>query len=300
MDKRAEVQKLRHSVVAKIIIGILVIAGAVFLVEGRGKILVDKTALNSDTKNVIIALTDATVTVVFYIILFKKIENRQIAELSAATFIRNAIPGFLIGLMLQSLFVLIIALTANYSIVKVNPVSSLVPAFTTSVTAGFVAMIILIGVVFRLIEQRAGTAIALLIFLVLFPILHLNAKGSSFLFVLAVAVQNGLMLPASYIARRSLWFPIFIHFGWDFAEPGIFGGINPSNSITSGLFSGKISGSTILTGGQTGPQSSIQAVIICFLTGMLFLWLAKRRGNFLKTDSSIYTNRTIDKNRSSL
>ncbi len=48
-----------------------------------------------------------------------------------------------------------------------------------------------------------------------------------------------------------------------------------------------ISGSPFLTGGQSGPQNSIQGLIICLLTGFTFLWLAKKKNNFI----SPYWNR---------
>jgi hypothetical protein len=111
-------------------------------------------------------------------------------------------------------------------------------------------------------------------------------------------MQAGFMLPAAYVFSRSLWLPIFLHFSWDFAEPGIFGGINPSTSITQSLFTSKITGSSLLTGGQTGPQDSLQSLILCLLTGVLFLLLAKRKNNFIKPNWQITaTNKKIGKMR---
>jgi len=76
--------------------------------------------------------------------------------------------------------------------------------------------------------------------------------------------------------------PIFLHFAWDFAEPGIFGGINPSISIDKSLFTSKISGASILTGGQMGPQNSIQSLLFCLIAAIIFLWLAKQKNHFIK------------------
>jgi len=95
-------------------------------------------------------------------------------------------------------------------------------------------------------------------------------------------MQAGFMLPAAYVFSRSLWLPIFLHFSWDFAEPGIFGGINPSTSLTEGLYTSKITGNSLLTGGETGPQDSLQSLIFCLLTGIIFLLLAKQKNNFIK------------------
>jgi membrane protease YdiL (CAAX protease family) len=97
----------------------------------------------------------------------------------------------------------------------------------------------------------------------------------------ATAMQAGLLIPAAYVFSRNLWLPIFLHLGWDFAEPGIFGGINPSSSLTQGLFTSKIAGNSLFTGGETGPQDSLTSLLICLLLGVIFLSLAKRKNNWI-------------------
>lgn len=182
---------------------------------------------------------------------------------------------------MQSLFILVIYIAGSYSVSQTNPASFLILAFTTAFTAGFVAEILILGVLFRLTEKRLGTAITLVIMTLLFAILHVGVKGATFLSVCSTAIQAGFMLSAAYVFNRSLWLPIFLHFSWDFAEPGIYGAINPGNSITQSLFTSKINGSALLTGGLTGPQNSIQAFLFCSITGCLFLWLAKRKNNLI-------------------
>jgi membrane protease YdiL (CAAX protease family) len=81
--------------------------------------------------------------------------------------------------------------------------------------------------------------------------------------VISTVVEAGLLLSAGYIFSRSLWLPIFLHFAWDFAEPGVFGAINPGITIDQSLLTSKIDGPLILTGGQLGPQNSIQAFLLC-------------------------------------
>ncbi len=43
----------------------------------------------------------------------------------------------------------------------------MIPSFTMALTAGFVAEIIIIGIVFRLIEKQFGTAVAIIIMILL-------------------------------------------------------------------------------------------------------------------------------------
>jgi membrane protease YdiL (CAAX protease family) len=281
------------------IVGIGVIVSLVAFIEWLRSSILDKTNLSNDVKALIVSIAEAFITTTAYIFLFRAYDKRRIHELSAATFINNAVIGFLTGILLQSLFILIIYLAGTFLVVNVNPISVLISPFAFALTAGFVAEIIMIGIVFRLLEQQTGTLVALLVFITLFAILHINAKGATVISVGATAMQAGFLLPAAYVFSRSLWLPVFLHFGWDFAEPGIFGGINPSSSLTQGLFTSKIAGNSLLTGAETGPQDSLTSLLLCLITGIIFLFLAKRKNNLIKPKwLTNATNNRIDASES--
>lgn len=263
------------------IAGIAVIVLLVAFIEWLRSSIFDKTNLPDDLKALIIAVAEAFIATMGYIFLFRAYDRRRIYELSAATFIENAFKGFSTGIILQALFILIIYLAGTFLVLNVNPVSTMASPFAFALTAGFVAEIIIIGIVFRLLEEQTGTVTALLIFIILFAALHINVKGATFVSVGATAMQAGFMLPAAYVFSRNLWLPVFIHFGWDFAEPGIFGGINPSTSIAQGLLTSKIDGNSLLTGGESGPQGSLPSLMLCLLLGIIFLLLAKRKNNVI-------------------
>jgi uncharacterized protein len=282
MDKQTTLQKVFQFFLTKMVVGIAIIVAFVALVELLRSFLLDKTNLGNDTKALITAITEAVIAVAAYIVLFKVYDKRQIHELSRANLIKNAITGFLTGILLQTLSILVIYIADTYSVVHINPISTLISPLAFALTAGFVAEIIMIGIVFRLLEKQTGTVIALFIFVLLFAVLHVNTKGATFVSVGATAMQAGFMLPAAYVFSRSLWLPIFLHFGWDFAEPGIFGGINPSSSLTQGLFTSKIAGNSLLTGGETGPQDSLTSLLLCLLLGIIFLVLARQKNNLIR------------------
>jgi hypothetical protein len=264
------------------IIASSVIVLLVALVEWLHSSILDKTSLSNDVKALIVAVAEAIVATTGYIFVFRSYDKRRIHELSAVLFVNNASIGLLAGVLLQSLFILIIYVGGTFSVLHLNPVSVLVSPFAFALTAGFVAEIIMIGIVFRLLEQEMGTALSLIAFVMLFAILHVNVKGATIISVGATAMQAGLLLPAAYVFSRNLWLPVFLHFGWDFAEPGIFGGINPSSSLTRGLLTSKIAGNSLLTGGPTGPQDSLSSLVLCFVLGLTFLLLANRKNNLKK------------------
>jgi len=244
--------------------------------------LLSKTKLTNDIKELVLSVANSLIAVSGYVLLFKAYDKRRIEELSASAFSKNAIIGSVTGMILQALFVLVIYEVGTYSIVHVNSTSTLINAFSFALTAGFVAETLIIGVLFRLLEEQSGTVIALIALTVLFAMLHVKVEGATFVSICSTAIQAGFMLPAAYVFSRSLWLPIFFHFGWDFTEPGVFGGINPSTSNTSGLFTSKMEGSQFITGGRSGPQDSLQALILCLLTGLVFLILAKKRNNLIR------------------
>ena len=296
--KQTPLQKALHFFLTKMIIGIGVIVLLVAVIEWLGSSILDKTNLPDDKKALTVAVAEAFIAATGYIFLFRIYDKRPIHELSASAFFNNATVGFLTGVALQSLFILVIYLTGTFLIVNINPVSTLISPFAFALTAGFVAEIIMIGIVFRLLEQQTGTVIALFIFIILFAILHINVKGATLISISATAMQAGLLLPAAYVYSRTLWLPIFLHFGWDFAEPGIFGGINPSASLTQGLLTSKIAGNSLFTGGETGPQDSLSSLLLCLLSGLIFLSLAKQKNNLIKPQwKTTATNKSICNSR---
>lgn len=283
MKNKTASSKILSIFLVKIIIGIAIIGGAVALSEWLGRLILDQTSLTDNTKNIIVAILDALAATLSYIFLFRFYEARKIKELSISSFSKNASIGFLTGFGLQLVFILVIYLFGQYSITHINPVSFLAPSFAAAFTAGFVAEILIVGIFFRFIEEKLGTYIALIILFILFVLMHFNIEGATTISVLSTAIQAGILLPAVYIFSRNLWLPIFLHFAWDFTEPGIFGGINPGISIDKSLFASKISGNSFLTGGQMGPQNSIQSILLCSIAALIFLWFAKRKNHFIKS-----------------
>lgn len=275
-------QKILNYFLTKMIVAIAVILALVAFVEWVRTFFLDRTNFPNGVKDLVAAVTEASIVTAAYIFVFRAYEKRHIHELSRKKFLSDATAGFLSGILLQSLFILIIYLGATFLIVRVNSASSVLSPLAFGLSAGFVAEIMIIGIVFRLLEEQTGTVIALVVFIVLFALLHVNAKNANFVSVGATAMQAGFMLPASYVFRRSLWLPVFLHCGWDFAEPGIFGAINPSTSLSQGLLTSKIAGNSLLTGDANGPQDSVSSLLICFLLGLIFLLLAKRTDNIKK------------------
>ncbi|MFG3258732.1 CPBP family intramembrane glutamic endopeptidase [Streptomyces sp. NPDC048172] len=135
------------------------------------------------------------------------------------------------------------------------------------------------GVLFRIIEERTGTWIAMTLTGVLFGVYHLANPDASLWGAVAIAIEAGGMLTAAYIATRRLWVPIGLHFGWNFAAAGIFSTAVSGNGDNQGLLDSTTSGPALVTGGDFGPEGSPYSVVFCLLATVGFLWYARRHGH---------------------
>lgn len=282
MDKKSSLQKILHFPLTKIIIGALV-CGAVLSVGKlvMGKIL-DLTALDTEVKKLITGIVVALLAIVSYTYLFKFYEKREVKEFSTNGLFKSLTIGIVIGVVLQSLTILVIYLKGGYSIVSINPILFLVPPLTMAFTSAIFEEILMRGIVFRITEEKLGSYFALFISAILFGAMHLGNPNSSLIATIGLAIQAGLLLASAYIYSRNLWFPIAIHFAWNFTQTAIFGANVSGATISKTLITSKIEGAEWFTGGEFGPEGSIQATAFCFIATIILLTLSHKEGKIIK------------------
>lgn len=145
------------------------------------------------------------------------------------------------------------------------------------------------GVVFRMLEDRAGTVVSLVVSSLLFGAIHLVNANATLWGTLAIAMTGGTMLAAAYVMSRSLWLPIGLHFAWNFTHAGIFGAaLSGSESAPDGLFQMEFSGPSVVTGGTFGPEASVLALLVCVGPTVLMLRSAARRGQVRRASQSAH------------
>ena len=281
MDKKSIGQKILYFPLTKIIIG-LIVCGVIVSV---GQLLVGKllnlTELDKDIKNLINGIVVAILALVSYVTLYKFYEKREIKELSKNGLFKSLTIGIILGVLLQSLTILVIYLKGGYSIVSINPILFLVPPFAMAFTSAIFEEIVMRGIVFRITEEKLGSYFALFISAILFGAMHLGNPNSSLTAALGLAIQAGLLLASAYIYSRNLWFPIAIHFAWNFTQSAIFGANVSGNSISKTLITSKIEGAEWFTGGQFGPEGSIPATVFCFIVTIILLILSHKEGKII-------------------
>ncbi|HLZ58227.1 MAG TPA: type II CAAX endopeptidase family protein [Ktedonosporobacter sp.] len=222
-------------------------------------------------------------TVITFLFARVWIERRPLADLglSRRHLVRDLLLGFLLGLLLQSAIIGILALAGWYHV--------------TSIASGSVAIVLILqglgffllvglfeegvfrGIIFRLLERSLGSWIAIIISALFFGLTHLFNPGATLLGALAIALEGGILLGAAYMLTRSLWLAIGIHWAWNFFEGPFFGATISGTNSAKAFITSTISGPQIWTGGNFGPEAGLVALLVGLVAATILLTLAVQR-----------------------
>jgi uncharacterized protein len=229
----------------------------------------------------VLGLATSVVAVLVYGWVVRRTEHRPLTEIPVQGAASAVGRGALVGAVLFAGVIAQLYFNGQYDVSGGGSLAGAAGLVGYMGAAAVTEELLFRGVLFRLIEKRAGTWVAMLLSGLLFGIYHLANPDASLWGAVAVAIEAGGMLTAAYIATRKLWVPIGLHFGWNFAAAGIFSTEVSGNGSTHGLLDGATSGPALLTGGDFGPEGSVYAVGFCVVTAVVFLLVARRRGHLM-------------------
>ncbi len=129
------------------------------------------------------------------------------------------------------------------------------------------------GYLFQTMVEGTGNIIAVVVFASFFGLAHLNNPNVTFFSLVNVALA-GVWLSLAYFKTRTLWFPIALHFSWNFFQNHIFS--FPVSGIQFEKFQLGVltqSGPVWLTGGSFGPEGGALATVMLVVAGA-FIYLS--------------------------
>ena len=207
---------------------------------------------------------------------WKWTEKCKAADLPMDALAEDTSIGFGIGILYFILVTGVIALFGAYKVDGIgNDWAALTRALFSFLVVAVGEEILFRGIVFRMIDERWGTWIALIVSALIFGFVHIDNVNATVWSSVAIAVEAGLMLAAAYKWSGTLWLPIGIHWAWNFFQGPIFG-FAVSGNETQSLLKSVIDGPVWLTGGSFGAEASIPALVLGLAFAILFL-RAKRR-----------------------
>lgn len=247
---------------------------------------------NVDLVKLIVAPLTTIVLVLTYYFFFKYFEKRKVAEVNLSKLPQAILYGFFFGFGLISLVVITLYTMNCYTIIDINRLSMLIKPLMLFIVMGVLEEIIFRGIIYRILENMLGTIFALIISSLLFGFVHFSNPGFNIFSGLTIALELGLLTGIIYSSTRNIWCPIFLHIGWNFSF--VFYGVTVSgaNDFTSFIES-NISGYSIFTGGEFGPENSVITIIYSLIAFAMLFQFGRKKGSFisrLATSSKIKIN----------
>ena len=195
---------------------------------------------------------------------------------------RNLGIGLLVGFVIMALSVGAAALADVYNIVGNGDSTQLVHELVaTAIMPGFMEDLVFRGILFRWLEEFAGSWVALALTSAFFGAAHLMNPNASPVAAFGIAIEAGVLLGGAYMLTRSLWLPMGLHAAWNFTQGEIFD-VPVSGIDEHGLVQAKLAGPPLLSGGGFGLEASVFAMVIATAAGVWLVVLAIRRGQLVR------------------
>lgn len=230
---------------------------------------------------VVLGALAAAAMVGSYAWVVRRTERRAPVEVARAGAVGGVARGLLVGGAMCGVVVLAIACHGALSIDGIRSVPGAIEIVGFMVAAATVEEVIFRGVLFRVLEERAGTWLAMLLTGSAFGVMHLLNPDATLWGAIAISISAGFMLAACFAATRTLWVPIGVHLGWNVATGGLFSVAVSGNGTSNGLLDSALDGPALVTGGAFGPEGSVYTVAVGVAVTAAFLWMAHRRGTLV-------------------
>lgn len=205
--------------------------------------------------------------------------------------IKETAKGFLFGFVIFASVILISWVVGLYSITGLYSDNHSTSEVITFIIENLIAFLIVAvreefifrAGVFHLFEEKGGTISAMMISSFFFGLVHAGNPESTWLGVVGIMFEAGILFGAVYVMTRRIWVVIGLHWSWNFTQGPLFGNVISGSSKTQdGIFMGKMEGSHWLTGGSFGPEAGLIAIAICTTVGV-YLFIKTRKEGFFKS-----------------
>jgi uncharacterized protein len=227
------------------------------------------------------ALVLAAIALAGYSAYVRVIERRTVTELGRRGAALELGAGLLLGALLISITVSILAALGVYQVTGRNEWQVMLPVLAAAIVAGVLEELLIRGALFRILEYWLGSWLALALSAAIFGALHLFNPGATLFAGIAIAIEAGILLAAAYMLTQRLWLCIGMHIAWNFTQGGIYS-VAVSGGGGKGLLQTRMAGSDWVTGGAFGAEASVVALIVCTAAGLILLALAVKKGHVIQ------------------
>ena len=247
---------------------------------------------NQDLLSLLITLFSFAFISLLVFFRVKVIEKRSLSSIgfNKNNWLKKYSLGFLIGLVMMSIIVLIL-LSFGYITVEKNPIqlvgisaiSSILVILFGWIIQGATEEIVTRGWLLNVLSTKYNIGVGLLISSTLFGLMHLTNPNVNYIAVINI-ILVGLFYGLYVIKTNDLWAVCGMHSAWNFAQGNIFGFEVSGLDISVGtLIDLNLVENDFITGGVFGPEASIVATFVLLLSIIILLFI--NNTNLLKINN---------------
>ena len=263
----------------RLVVGLLLVASSL-LVGGAANRVGSLLGADAITLFVVTNVTVVCYALLAYLLFVRRIERRAATELSGKGAPVSLLWGSPSAARYSFLAIATITFQGGYQIAGSGTIAGAGASLMLAASASVVEELAFRGILLRIVEDRFGTWIAVVVSGILFAALNVLSPAATWLSILAMLLGPGLLFSASFVRFRNLWVPIGMHLGWIWSQGGLFGA-PLSGAPSFGLLVGVLQGPVWLTGGAYGPEASVAAVVVALGASALLVYSALRKGTVL-------------------
>ena len=212
----------------------------------------------------------------------KVIEKRSLSSIgfNKNNWLKKYSLGFLIGLVMMSIIVLILLLFGYITVEKnpiqpvgVSAISSVLVILFGWIIQGATEEIVTRGWLLNVLSSKYNIGVGLLISSTLFGLMHLTNPNVNYIAVINI-ILVGLFYGLYVIKTNDLWSVCGMHSAWNFAQGNIFGFEVSGLDISVGtLIDLNLVGNNVITGGAFGPEAGIISTFILLVSIGILLFI---------------------------
>ncbi len=212
-----------------------------------------------------------TLTVIWFFRIYIDKKTFSTLGIRKDFFIKDILVGLVLGFLIM--FLGFVCLLLSHQIEFINFHFDLLDFILSVGLFVFVAIseeIFVRGYILNNLMASFNKYIALTISALIFSLMHAANPNFNLISMFGLFI-GGLLFGLPYIYTKSLWFPIALHFSWNFFQGTIFG-FNVSGRDTYSLITTKENFANIWNGGSFGFEASILSILFQLL-GLLIVFL---------------------------
>jgi len=235
----------------------------------------DLTEISSNVMNesvmIVIEYSGLFIVIIMIWLFMKFIDKQPLIEIGFQTQgrLKEINYGILFGLFIMAFAFVFLSTIGEIVFLSYSlDFNQILLSIALFIGVSFFEEIIFRGYMLKNLLESFNPFVALLISSLFFSLIHASNPNVTSLGLCNIFLA-GIFLGVSYVFTKNLWFPIALHFSWNFFQ-AMFG-FKVSGLDSYSIIEFMIPYNNMINGGEFGFESSILSIIVLFI-GTIIIW----------------------------